>query len=76
MSTLRLRVLVPPVGVLVAEVVYDRWWPWRLGVVAKRTKTIVRVRWSDGETWKYDRAHRQFLSRYTPPDARSGREEG
>lgn len=41
--------------------VYDRWWPWRLGTIVKRTKAAVYVRWSDGETWRYDRAHQKFL---------------
>lgn len=41
--------------------VYDRWWPHRLGKVVKRTKTTTYVRWSDGEVWKYDRDHLQFL---------------
>jgi hypothetical protein len=43
--------------------VYDRWWPYRLGRVTKRTKTRVTVEWLDGETWTYDKAHLQFLEK-------------
>lgn len=41
--------------------VYDRWWPWRLGVIVKCGKASVCVRWSDGDVWRYDSAHLQFL---------------
>lgn len=41
--------------------VRDRWWPWRYGKVVKVLKTVVHVRWSDGELWCYDRAHQKFL---------------
>lgn len=41
--------------------VFDRWWPYRLGKVVKALKTRTHVRWSDGEVWRYDKAHRQFL---------------
>ena len=41
--------------------VYDRWWPWRAGVVTRRTQSSVWVRWVDGEIWRYDRAHQLFL---------------
>lgn len=44
-------------------VVYDRWWPYRRGVVIKRLKTRLHVQWSDGEVWKYDRPHMQFLEK-------------
>lgn len=43
--------------------VFDRWWPYRLGVVVKRSKSSCWVRWTDGETWRYDRAHVKFLAR-------------
>jgi len=45
------------------DVVHDRWWPWRVGFVARVLKTRLHVTWSDGETWTYDRAHMQFLVR-------------
>lgn len=41
--------------------VYDRWWPWRRGRIVGKGLTVVRVRWSDGEEWTYDKAHQQFL---------------
>lgn len=44
-----------------AALVYDRWWPWRLGRLLKRTKASAVVQWLDGEVWRYDRAHLQFL---------------
>ncbi len=40
---------------------YDRWWPWRGGVVLHRTNDRAIVRWDDGEVWRYDRAHLKFL---------------
>jgi len=43
--------------------VFDRWWPYRYGVVIKVLKTRLRVQWSDGEVWSYDRPHMQFLER-------------
>jgi hypothetical protein len=43
------------------RVVYDSWWPWRVGSITKRNKSSVYVQWSDGKTWRYDRAHTQFL---------------
>ncbi len=52
----------PPMG----PNVYDRWWPWRVGVVVKRTKTTTHVCWEDGEVWTYDREHRQFLVQGSP----------
>lgn len=50
----------------VGDIVFDRWWWWRLGVVVKRTKTRLRVMWSDGEVWNYDRPHQRFLKRLSP----------
>jgi hypothetical protein len=42
--------------------VVDRWWPWRMGRIVKRTKTTAHVRWSDDMTTeRYDRSHLQFL---------------
>ena len=42
--------------------VFDKWWPWRTGVVIKVCKTRLHVRWLDnGEIWKYDKAHMKFL---------------
>lgn len=42
--------------------VRDRWWPWRGGIVARRVRQFLHVRWTDtGEVWIYDRAHQQFL---------------
>lgn len=46
----------------VGQRVIDRWWPWRLGLVVAVGSTRVRVRWSDGEEWSYDRPHQKFLS--------------
>ena len=43
--------------------VIDRWWPQRTGYIAKRFKTCLHVRWSDGEIWRYDVAHTQFLEK-------------
>lgn len=43
--------------------VFDRWWPYRHGVVIKRLKTRLRVQWSDGEVWTYDQPHMQFLEK-------------
>lgn len=45
--------------------VYDSWWPHRVGRVVKRTKTRVVVRWSDGKKWRYDKPHQRFLRRLT-----------
>lgn len=50
--------------------VIDRWWPHRVGTVIKRLKTRLHVRWSDGEIWRYDAAHTQFLQPYAPKAAR------
>jgi hypothetical protein len=44
--------------------VVDRWWPYRVGMIVRRLKTRLHVRWSNGEIWRYDAAHTQFLSRY------------
>ena len=41
--------------------VVDRWWPWRVGVIIKRGKSSCAVQWMDGEIWRYDRSHIQFL---------------
>ena len=46
--------------------IYDSWWPWRIGRIIKRTKTHTHVRWLDGEVWRYDKAHTQFLRRIKP----------
>lgn len=40
--------------------VYDRWWPWRVGIVRAVLKTRVKVDYGT-EVWTYDRAHMQFL---------------
>ncbi len=45
----------------VGDRVSDCWWPWRVGVVVQRLKTVARVRWSDGTVWRYDRSHLRFL---------------
>lgn len=42
-------------------VVFDAWWPWRFGRIIRKRKTALWVRWVDGEVWRYDRAHMQFL---------------
>lgn len=41
--------------------VFDSWWPDRLGMIARKLKTRVWILWVDGETWKYDQVHLQFL---------------
>lgn len=46
----------------VGEKVYDRWWPWDIGVITKVLKTEIHVLFIDGET-VYDKAHYQFLER-------------
>lgn len=46
---------------IVGDIVRDRWWPWRIGVVSKRSKTRTHVTWLDGEVWNYDRPHARFL---------------
>lgn len=46
-----------PLRALVA----DRWWPWRVGRIKRRTKYSAHVEWSDGEVQRYDRDHLQFL---------------
>lgn len=43
-------------------VVTDRWWPWRVGSIKRRTKTSLHVEWSNGTLERYDAAHTQFLS--------------
>ena len=47
-------------GFKVGDRVYDRWWPWKVGIVQKVLKTRVRVSFS-GEVQTYDAAHQQFL---------------
>ena len=46
--------------------VFDRWWPHRVGTVIRRLKTKLDGRWSDGEIWRYDASHTQFLQLYRP----------
>lgn len=55
--------------------VFDRWWPDRLGIVEKRLKTRLHVRWSDGELWRYDVAHAQFLEVWAARRARRCEEQ-
>lgn len=49
--------------------VYDRWWPWRLGIVLKVLKTRLHVKWLSGynneadRLWIYDIPHSKFLVR-------------
>lgn len=50
-----------PAEIPVGAGVFDRWWPHRLGIVTRQSKTRTHVAWSDGEVWRYDAAHRQFL---------------
>lgn len=50
----------------VGDIVYDRWWPWRIGFVSKALKTRTHVTWSDGEVWNYDRPHARFLELVRP----------
>ena len=52
--------------------VIDRWWPHRVGTVIRRLKTRLHVRWSDGEIWRYDAAHTQFLQPLYRPEKRLG----
>lgn len=44
--------------------VYDRWWPWRLGVITCVLKTRVHVQFSDRDAHTiYDKTHCQFLEK-------------
>jgi hypothetical protein len=45
----------------VNDLVHDRYWPWRLGIVIRKLKTVVHVRWSGGDVWAYDMPHSKFL---------------
>jgi len=47
--------------------VYDRWWPSRIGRIIRRTRSTVMVRWDDGKTTVYDKAHQQFLEKADQP---------
>ena len=51
--------MIPAVG----DMVYDRWWPWRIGRVVKVLRTRVKIRFQDTPTRisTYDNAHCQFL---------------
>ena len=44
----------------VGNLVYDRWWPWRVGRVEHVGRRSVRVRWPD-DVWTYDPAHLPYL---------------
>ena len=53
--------MTPKVGMLV----YDRWWPWKVGRVTKVTKSTTHVLWiSGGDKVIYDRPHQKFLAEY------------
>jgi hypothetical protein len=41
--------------------VFDRWWPWRHGVIKGRSKTFVAILWDNGEQQAYDFPHLRFL---------------
>lgn len=41
--------------------VYDYWWPWRIGIIIKKTRYRLHIKWCDGEIWAYDSAHVKFL---------------
>ncbi len=41
--------------------VFDRWWPWRIGVIVKKSRTRVWVQFSPSEVTRFDFAHLQFL---------------
>ncbi len=58
------------------DVVYDSWWPLRLGSVVRCLKTRIRVQWSDGEVWSYDKAHQKFLRLHHTPTPRRKRLRG
>jgi hypothetical protein len=46
------------------DIVYDAWWPWRLGVVVRVLKTRIKVRYNGLDVvWSYDVAHQRFLRR-------------
>jgi hypothetical protein len=55
--------------------VHDSWWPWRVGTVIKRGKATAAVQWSDGEVWRYDRDHLQFLVAHSERSNRATRIE-
>lgn len=45
----------------VGQIVFDSWWPYRLGKVLRVGVRTMRVRWMDGGEWSYDKDHQQFL---------------
>ncbi len=47
--------------------VYDRWWPWDMGVVVHVLRTMVGVRFGSGKSWVYDRAHQKYLVKQVKP---------
>jgi hypothetical protein len=50
------------------QIVYDSWWPWRLGKIVKVLKTRIHVMWIDnGRVDSYDKPHQQFLKVYKYP---------
>ncbi len=50
-------------AIRLSDVVYDRWWVWKLGKVVQVLKTRLKVMWSDGRIDTYDKPHQQFLER-------------
>ncbi len=56
----------------VGDAVYDRWWPWLTGCVVKVNKTSLYVQ-GNGQVWRYDRAHQQFLEPLLRPGRKRSR---
>jgi hypothetical protein len=50
----------------VGDHVCDAWWPNVYGVITKKLKTRLWVKFTEqGDPWKYDVSHTQFLSKET-----------
>lgn len=43
--------------------VYDRWWPWKHGIIVKKLKTVLYVSFSGEVPVRYDKSHFQFLEK-------------
>ncbi len=41
----------------IAEAVYDRWWFWRSGIIIKKFKNTLHIKWLGGKIAIYDREH-------------------
>lgn len=50
-------------GMKKGYLVFDAWWPSRLGQVTAVLPNRIVVKWNDGAQWRYDREHSKFLKR-------------